>query len=557
MHTLRMTWSLAILVGLTGTAISDETARPKPTRDGAIKVWKDAGAEFGHFRFEPNGSGWWFVPEIQVQASDLPIFSFGNFKAETIAKLPVPSMPFGLYLSGLNMTEDGVKELSRFATLQAIRLDQTNVTDAALKHLAGLKELHTLDLSDTKITDAGIEHLAGLTKLHSLALNKTKVTDQAMKTLSTLKKLRILSLDATAVTEKGVKELAGLKLKQLTLPETAQTASCFKHYWAIIEPQPTMQLQMWALNDDCMKELRGVTGIETLHLASKHITDEGIKELATINGIQHLHLRGTSVTDQGLAPLAGMGLIWLSPPEQAQTDLGLKNYLAARRVWPILYLDEFKSLTDEGMKEVGKLKGLEFLHIGSDSKVTANGLAYLAGMNLKSLYPPHNARTDEGLKHYINAIAPTGKLSLSHWNITGTGLKEVTKIKGLRNLNLNHTKMTDAELQAISSMKDLRELFLSQTAITGNQMEVLRALENLETLTLRQTNVGDDAMKALGSMKNLKTLDLGETLLTDKGLENLTGLDSLETLRVYSTKVTAEGVKKLQIALPKCKIVAH
>lgn len=557
MNTFRMTSPLAILVLLTGIARPDEKGPPKPTRDQAIKAWKDAGAELGYFRFEPNGSGWWFVQEIQVQASDLPIFTFNEFKAETVAKLPVPPMPFGLYLSGRKMTDEGVKQLSRFANLQALRLDHSDVTDTAFKHLAGLKELHTINLSETKITDAGIEHLAGLTNLHSLELNKTKITDQAMTTVKKFKKLRFLSLVDTVVTEKGVQELAGLKLKDLKLPEKVQTASCFKHFWAIMEPQPYMQLQMWTLNDECMKELRGAKGIETLHLASKYITDEGIKELATIKGLKNLHLRGTSVTDQGLASLAGMGLVWLSPPDQAQTDLGLKNYLAARRVWPILYLDEFKGVTDEGMKEVAKLKGLEFLHIGSDSQVTANGLSHLAGMNLKELYPPHKTRTDEGLKHYIAAIVPPSKLALSHWNITGEGLKEVAKIKGLHTLHLSQTKIADEQLPVISTMKDLRELRLTKTSVTGKGMASLTTLENLETLSLNMTKVGDDGMKALGSMKNLKSLDLGDTPLTDKGLEDLTGLENLKTLRVYTTKVTAQGVKKLQIALPKCKVFSH
>ena len=88
----------------------------------------------------------------------------------------------------------------------------------------------------------------------------------------------------------------------------------------------------------------------------------------------------------------------ITPPERAGTDLGVKHYMAARRPWPILYLNEWRGLTDEGLKELKGLKGLQELHLGSDNKVTDKGLAHLAGLNLKSLNLPPRAMTDEGLK---------------------------------------------------------------------------------------------------------------------------------------------------------------
>ncbi len=555
MHITKMVWSLAGLVLLTGSAMTDEKEPAKLTPEEAIKTWKAAGGMFGHFRREATGLDWWFVQESQVRAGDLPIFLFHPFTAEAAAKLPVPPMPFGLYLTNEKTTDAGVKELARFENLHAIRLDGTGITDVGMKHLAGLKNLHTLNLSNTAITDAGLEHLAGLTNLQTLALSNTKITDKGMLTLKKLKKLSVLYINSTEVTENGIKELAGLKFKELMVPQKALTASGFKHYWAIIEPQPITQIQMWPLNDECMKELRNARGIERLHLASKDITDESMKEVATIKGLQYLYLYGTSVTDRGLAHLAGMNLVMLMPPDQAGTDLGVKNYLAARRPWPILYLHEFKGLTDEGLKEVKNLKGLEELHLSGDHKITDKGLAVLAGMNLKSLYLPNKVMTDEGLKNYLAALAPTDTLSLGFWNFGDEGLKAVAQIKGLRVLNLNNTKITDEQLKIIGGMKDLKELRLSATPVTGKGMEALKGLEKLETLHLFRTQVGDDGMKALGSIKSLQTLYLGHGIVTDKGLEDLTGLENLKSLNVYNTKVTPEGVKKLQMALSKCKIL--
>jgi len=44
------------------------------------------------------------------------------------------------------------------------------------------------------------------------------------------------------------------------------------------------------------------------------------------------------------------------------------------------------------------------------------------------------------------------------------------------------------------------------------------------------------------------------TQVTNAGLEHLKGMTSLTPLYLFQTKVTDAGVKKLQQALPKCKI---
>ena len=49
---------------------------------------------------------------------------------------------------------------------------------------------------------------------------------------------------------------------------------------------------------------------------------------------------------------------------------------------------------------------------------------------------------------------------------------------------------------------------------------------------------------------------LSNTRVNDAGLVHLERLTKLEQLTLFDTKVTAAGVKKLQQALPKCKI-AH
>ena len=72
---------------------------------------------------------------------------------------------------------------------------------------------------------------------------------------------------------------------------------------------------------------------------------------------------------------------------------------------------------------------------------------------------------------------------------------------------------------------------------------------------LASTKVTDAGLVHLKGMMNLQMLHLYNTKVTDAGLVHLKGLTKLQFLTLDRTKVTDAGVKKLQAALPKCKIV--
>ena len=83
----------------------------------------------------------------------------------------------------------------------------------------------------------------------------------------------------------------------------------------------------------------------------------------------------------------------------------------------------------------------------------------------------------------------------------------------------------------------------------------LRDLSQLQELCLTETKITDAGMEHLKELTQLQTLYLEETQITDAGLANLKGLTNLRTLALGGTRVTAEGVRKLQQALPTCKII--
>ena len=111
-------------------------------------------------------------------------------------------------LCNTKITDAGLKEVAKLQNLEKLALDGCiQITDAGLKDVAKLSNLNLFSLKATKITDACIKDLAKLQNLASLFLTNTKITDAGLKDLAKLKKLTFLGLSKTKITEEGVAEL--------------------------------------------------------------------------------------------------------------------------------------------------------------------------------------------------------------------------------------------------------------------------------------------------------------------------------------------------------------
>jgi hypothetical protein len=75
----------------------------------------------------------------------------------------------------------------------------------------------------------------------------------------------------------------------------------------------------------------------------------------------------------------------------------------------------------------------------------------------------------------------------------------------------------------------------------------LRAFDNI--------SITDAELVHLKGLTNLQEINLCCTQITDAGLVHLNRLVSLKRLYLIATQITDAGVKKLQHALPNCKII--
>ena len=178
------------------------------------------------------------------------------------------------------------------------------------------------------------------------------------------------------------------------------------------------------ITDNGLVQLKGMSKLQRLNLINAtSITDAGMVHLKNLTSLKLLRLSGTAVTDEGLVHLKGLQLESLYIPQGAQTDLGLKYYLAALKTPTALHLSDWR-VTDAGMVHLKNLTSLQLLRLSG------------------------TAVTDEGLVH-LKQLTSLKRLDLIGCKITDEGLVHLKGLTNLQKLFLYRTKITEAGVSAL------------------------------------------------------------------------------------------------------------
>jgi hypothetical protein len=161
--------------------------------------------------------------------------------------------------------------------------------------------------------------------------------------------------------------------------------------------------------------------------------------------------------------------------------------------------------------------------------------------------------TDAGLET-LKELTSLRRLRISSSHITDAGLKYLKGLTNLESLELRGTEATDAEMQRLTRLTNRHFPDRSITKLTDASLEQLKGPTNLKILGLVDSDVTDAGLKHLKGLTTLEDLVLRSINITDAGLAHLEGMTNLKHLDLRFTGVTLAGVKKLQQALPNCKI---
>jgi hypothetical protein len=102
--------------------------------------------------------------------------------------------------------------------------------------------------------------------------------------------------------------------------------------------------------------------------------------------------------------------------------------------------------------------------------------------------------------------------------------------------------------------KDFFDVPVAVSILSDQGIEHLGELKEVTWVALCGIQVTDEQLSSLKGLPELRRLDLVDIEITGARLENLKTLTTIRHLLFERTEVTDECVKKLQKALPSCKI---
>ena len=380
-----------------------------------------------------------------------------------------------------------------------------------MEAIAGLKKLNTLSLTNCGVDD--LRFLSGLDGLRTLYLPDNKITD--LNPLGSLTGLRTLYLDRnpiidlsplTALPDLSTLSLQGIAVADYVLEDLQQSMpNCRVFCDSAVEQARPLTLGGAAFTED----------VEVLDLSNRGITD--ISRLAYCLQLRDLNLEGNAV--QALNTLSGLPRL---------TALNLAD----------------TGLTDGDLDFLKTLQRLSYLNIERNSALTPEALtAFDQAM-------PHCQVIHDSVLYTVQLGGATFTSDAAELDLSGWGLGSVEGLEHF--LQLRRLVLTGNALADLSPLQGLTAL--EELALGSNQIRDLSPLEGhraLRRLDLSRNAVYDIA--PLNGMVWLEELDLSYNQISD--VTTLNTCVRLQRLDLTGNPLTADAVRRLQEALPGCRIV--
>jgi len=480
-----------------------------------------------------------------------------------------------LDVSQSNITDAGLAKLGNLTTLLQISLDGCAVTDAGLPALKKLNALQAVKLRDTKVTPAGIDELKkSLPKL--FAMQGSLLTDLVNAELrkvegvggsidATDPKRPVFRVRSSGETHPTDAELATIRsvLEKIPMP-VALNLSYGKSFTAAgtahlngLKNLDSINLNNVPVTDDFLPHLAKLPALRVLYLSGTKVTDAGLVHLANLKSLEDLSIGGdasSDISDAGLAHLKGLtNLRELSIYSKAITPAGYAHVAAMTKLRKLI-LGSSHALGDFELSSIKALVQLEDVRVGGENMTDA-GMADLARLKgLRILEVGGEKLTAAGLKH-LGALADLEKLKFFRSaGLVGDGLAPLAGLKKLTYLHIYESGRIQLDTaQHIGALKGLK--YLRMNDVHSEALPGIAGLKSLEDLDLSYAYIDDKGLKSLAGLTGLKKLDLASAAITDAGLAHLKDLKKLENLELYKCSKLTDAASELAKGLPALKYV--
>ena len=537
-----------------------------------------------------------------------------NLRNDTLANVGKLSRLTVLILNGSpEISDEGIAHLAGLTELRQLELIDSAITEEACQTLASFTKLEQLSLSRTGIKDSGLASLTALKSLRVLGLIGCKrLSDTGLESLAKMSNLAELDIHTNPrLTEAAVRKLQAALPKckiisdfpNITQPTPAMTPAQSERElaeWLI--KQPGVGLILLVREDgSLLPEVKagdklpdGAFFVTLLHwLEADAITDADLARIGQAQRLGVLSLGSIAgklpnVTDKGLdrlfSPAVSKSLGQLQIAEARLPNVTDDGYLVLNRarnlILVVLYplqagtgaflsqldlpkLGEFRVL-GEGIPGgwlvpfSKRSPDLPFIMV-KGSRLTRADVQALTGMDLIRGLDLSNCGLDDEALTPLSKMSKVNELALNESpEITDAGAAKLASLKELKSISLGDCSIGDETCKTLATLDKLEYAFLAHTRVSDRGVEALALLKALKHLVLSNTRLTDKGVESLAPFNSLETLQLSQCKrLTDQGLESLGKIGSLTYLEIQTNpQLTEAAVRKLQAALPKCKITS-
>jgi serine/threonine protein kinase/Leucine-rich repeat (LRR) protein len=454
--------------------------------------------------------------------------------------------------TGGEFNDDDLKQFVNLIDLESLNLVTVNVTPAGIAHLQGLKSLKTLHLAARRLPPAVLDAF-------QLALPQCKIVLKQPLDTEVARALIGRQGRVTVVTGLGM-ELADVATTD-ALPGDDYLIRAINLSGAR------------EIDDDALKPLHELSGLESLVLSGTGITDAGIAHLAGCKALRALTLSDTKVTAVGIAYLARLPA--LRQLFLARTALDRNALRAVTSLPALTHLSlQGVNLADSDVALLKRLDQLQSLDLSS-TPLTDAAAEHLTRLGkVQSLNLQGTQLTDEAVEQLSAALGqgrvigdpPNRQRLAARWIVRNKGTVELAGgvLRHERDLPPKGCEVISIDLRSlrglhpddivlhVSACTKVRTLNLAQTAVGNDDLQMLAQLPELTSLSLAETSISDRGLKHLATLAKLQSLDLSRTHVTGTGLADLSDLVELNELLLSYAPLKAEQLIRLS-AFPKLR----
>lgn len=368
-----------------------------------------------------------------------------------------------LFLAQSDLTNAGMHWVSKLPGLRSLDIAYTAVSDDGLRDLHQLPKLTYFEGSGTTISDEGAASLAQVKAIEHLSLMDNRVTDKGLAKLAELPHLKYLRLGENRLSERDVAAIGKFSaLQELNLYHVIMPP----HSVAAVTRQPELRAFDGELDGLTAADLQELPqSLSGLNLSSNKLDESCMQILQTHSGLKKLALRNCSLNDRLCTHLRGLPLETLILNNNEISDQSLA-WIGKNPNIRSLWLSDTK-ISDRGLACLSNAYSLTELRLDDDAKVTDAGVLNLAKLRgLERLSLRGTSITDKSLAIIVRCFPNLKSLNLEDTQITNLGLRELNELPKLKRLYLAGTKVTVRDLRELDNLTLLQRLWVPENVLS-------------------------------------------------------------------------------------------